>query len=187
MTKYENGISTYIVFRKMLSTDFIGFTSLKTTKAMTKAISSLVHRLIEMNGTSDHTMLKSIKEITKIDSLLFLIASNQLKVLLKSIIMPIKKIDRRKIWSSKLPDSISAPPAEWNQIPKGLLAITSIQIVGSHRARETSGVSFRSSINKKRTNAVQIISATEGPMLIITFLKYNYPCFSAFPILYFSQ
>lgn len=132
---------------------------------MMTVIISLVQRLKDINGMSDHEMLISIYKINIATQILVLIRFDQEQCLLAIIIRVMTAIPMRNALSEELPASISDPPA-LNQIAKGLLKVTSVQMVGIHNANDTADDCLRSRLRSHKTNVVQIISATIGGIFL---------------------
>ena len=157
----EKGMRMYVALLKILSIARRGEVSERTTKAIKTANNSLTHRFKDNKGRSDQKTLISIKTTSVINQAFLLIAPDQSKFLLTRMI---KAARMRVVWNARskgLPWLGSALHTR-NHAANGLVALTSIHIVGIQSARLTSVVCLCSSRRRKITKAVQRTNASVG-------------------------
>jgi hypothetical protein len=138
MSIYENGISKYIILLKIHCSAWRGLASDATIKAIATAINSFVQRLMDVYGTSDHTTLTSMYPINKITHGFSLMTLVHLNRLFASISRAKTKSTLKNALSKGLPSSMDSPLTP-NQRANDLVAISSNQMVGIHKAKDTSG------------------------------------------------
>ncbi len=144
----------YIILLMMALIASRGLISVETTNAITIPITTLIQRLNDTKGISDHEILTNIKAINKNSHILFLMQSAQLNCLFIKISRPLSKITLKNILSYALPSSMVLSPPPPNHTFTGLLKTKSIQMEGIHKEYEALGYCFISSRSSKRINIV---------------------------------
>lgn len=145
----------------MLASTWRGFLSERRRKAITTATTSLVHRLNDIRGISDHKILMSQKPTKIISHAFSLMALDQLKFLFASKRIPMQRSNIKNARSNGLPLSMSCT-WEPNHTPRDLVQIDSIQMVRTQDERATSGACFCSILRRKTTKIVPRSNAKGG-------------------------
>src|ERR1700680_3195882 len=127
---------TYTVLLRRLRSASCGAGSVRITRPIRTAITSLTQLLNERRGMSDHRTLTSIQPIKTINQALSLIIFGQFSLLLAVTINPVQSKPAWKIGSRTPPASLS-PPSTPSQVSMDLDATQSIHRVGIHSAHDT--------------------------------------------------